>query len=987
MPAQGARLLLEKLKAQKGLGENIKNVREIPPAQPEYADPPPSLHPAVAQRFFPGGSRPYSHQAQAMAWALEGKNVIVATPTASGKTACYMAPVMSEFVNDPASTAIFLFPLKALARDQLSAWRELATGLPGDLRAEIFDGDVPQHTRSKTPKSPPRAIFTNPDMLHLSILPHHGKWEEFLRRLKYVVIDEAHTYRGVFGSHVAQIVRRLLRVCARFGGTPRFLASSATISNPAQFARALTGQEFELVSRSGAPKPGGVFVVYDTAASPYADASRIFRMAVREGFKTIAFTKARKITELIYTWTVQAEPDIAGRVGCYRAGFLPEERRAVERDLFGGKLDGVVTTSALEMGVDIGGLDVCLLVGYPGSIISAWQRGGRVGRAGREFMIILIALQDALDQYFVRNPEELFTRGFEAAVVDPENRPILKSHIVCAAAELALDSADPWLGVAGRNEAFAELVAERRLVRSADGKGWLTPRRYPHRDTPIRSVGESWSIFGEDGKTVIGVIGGSRVYSECHPGAVYLHKGRQYLITGMDHQKRAVHAKPMDERYYTRPRMEKETEIIETLKNRMVNGFHVRLGRLKVTEQVVGYEKKSIFGQDSLGVVDLESPRTEFETVGFWVEIGDPVKREIEEAGLGYMGGIHAFEHGVISLFPLFALCDRDDIGGISYPLFPGLGKSAVFFYDGYPGGLGLCEAGFNKVEALWAAALDLIAKCQCETGCPSCVHSSKCGSGNKPLDKPAAITLLEYLCAKRPLPAPDKKPAKPAAAKKAAAIAALAEQEAEYYDPAPKQRILFFDLETQRSAQEVGGWNNTHKMGLAVGVVYDSREKISIRYFEKDVEALIAKLSSADLVVGFNHIGFDYGVLSAYTSTRLGASVPSFDILVDVNKRLGHRLSLDHLVQATLQRGKTADGLEALAWWKAGEHEKVAVYCEADVTLTKELFEFGLENRFLIYKLKSGEAVKMNLDWDLEKIIATAKSAAAPPKPRKIKF
>ncbi|MDH5477922.1 MAG: DEAD/DEAH box helicase [Nitrospinota bacterium] len=1002
MPPGGISDLLANLKAEKGLGQNVKAERIIPPAPAEYADFPGALHPSVVERFREKGvQRLYSHQAKAMELAMEGKNVIVSTPTASGKTACYMAPVMSDFMNDPEATAIFIFPLKALERDQLGAWREFGDGLPGDLRVEVFDGDTPQYQRGKIAKNPPRAIFTNPDMLHLSILPYHGKWEGFLRRLKYVVVDEAHTYRGVFGSHVAQIFRRLRRVCASLGSTPQFLASSATISNPAQFAQTLTGAPFELVDRSGAPKPGGVFVIYDTNTSPYADASRIFRLAVREGFKTIAFTKARKITELIYAWSVQAEPDMADRISCYRAGFLPEERRSIEQDLFGGKLDGVVTTSALEMGVDIGGLDVCLLVGYPGAIVNTWQRAGRVGRADREFMIVLIAQPDALDQYFVRRPEELFTRGFEAAVVDPENRPILKSHIACAAAELALDRNDPWLGEGGREDAFADLERERRLVRSADGARWLSPRRYPHRDTPIRSVGDSYTIFLQGGKTVIGVISGSRVYGECHPGAVYLHMGRQYLITSLDMEKRAAHARPMDEKYYTRPRSQKETEILETIKSREVNGFHIRLGKLKVTEQVTGYERRSIFGQEALGVYDLQCPRTEFETVGFWVEIEDPVKLAIEEAKLGYMGGIHAFEHGVISLFPLFALCDRDDIGGISYPLYPGLGKSAVFFYDGYPGGLGLCEAGFDRVEKMWGAALDLIAGCECETGCPSCIHSPKCGSGNKPLDKMAARTLLEYLCAKTPYPGETEirhrksEPASPSIISKPNSPAPMQDgpplaeekEDAEYYDPAPEKRILFFDLETLRSAAEVGGWNNTHKMGMSVGVVYDSREKKATRYFEQETDAMVEKLLAADLVVGFNHIGFDYGVLAGYTKINLRATAPSFDILLDVKERLGHRLSLDHLAQATLGKGKTADGLQALAWWKEGLYDKVADYCEADVMVTKKLFEFGLENGHMLYTLKDGQTARITLDWDLDAIIKAAAETVAKPKPRRIRF
>jgi len=993
---------IRKLRGRSDIGDSIKYHRKIPPKQPGFA-PLPGLEPTLKSRLKERGLETlYTHQADAINRVLENENVIVSTPTASGKTLCYMALVINEILKNPETTALFLFPLKALAHDQIKSFKELAEGLPVKIRAEIFDGDTKQAMRKKIVADPPNVIFTNPDMLHLSILPYHGKWETFIKRLKFVVIDETHTYRGVFGSHVAQVLRRLNRITARYKASPTFIATSATISNPGQFAETLTGKPFRVIDNDASPKPGGHFIVYNTEASPYTDASKIFRTAINENLKTIVFTKARKITELIYQWTAQAEPKLAERVTCYRAGFLAEERRTIEHDLFTGKLDGVVTTSALEMGVDIGGLDVCVLVGYPGTIINTWQRGGRVGRGDREFLIILIAQPDALDQYFVHHPDELFSRGFEAAIIDPGNEPILKNHIVCAASELPIEKDDGWLKPAEHMGIFDALVKEGRLVISGDDSKWLCPRRYPHRDTHIRSIGESYSIFGDDGKTLIGHMSGSRVFGECHEGAVYLHRGQQYLVSKLDPMKKTIHTKPMDERYYTRARSSKETEILGVIKEKEVNGFTVKLGRLKVTEQVTGYEKRSIYGQEPLGVFDLDSPVTEFETVGFWVEIGDAVKNEIERRKLGFMGGIHAFEHGAIALFPLFALCDRNDIGGISYPLYPGLGKSAVFFYDGYTGGLGLCKAGFEKVEMLWKTTLSLIADCECDLGCPSCIHSPKCGSGNKPLDKRAAVTLLEYLAGVKNAPA-DKAHQKRAET----ALAAKVNQKtgatpgrppllnrapdplvisSGYYDPAPQRRILIFDLETKKSADEVGGWGNVHLMELAVGVVYDSLEKKYIRYFEEDVNKLVTKLLSADLVVGFNHVWFDYGVLKGYTDIDLATKAKSFDILSDIRKRLGYRLSLNHLAQETLNKQKTADGLVSLQWWKEGKREQVADYCEMDVAITKELFEFGLEHGRLLYRMKNGESVRLNLDWDIDAIITDA--AKGPPQTkRRIRF
>ncbi len=974
--------LIKELKERGDIGRYIVYDKTIPPQKADMAELP-ELHPALTAKLKSlNFSKLYSHQTKAIRAALKGENVIVATPTASGKTLCYTAPVIHALLKNPGSTALFLFPLKALARDQFASFTRMCDGLPADVRAYVFDGDTKPYDRKKVLAASPNVIFTNPDMLHLSILPYHGKWERFFKQLKYVVIDEAHTYRGVFGSHIAQVIRRLLRIARHYGQDPVLISCSATIKNPDQFARALTGEKFTLVNKSGAPRPGGHFIFYNTEGSPYTDSSKLMRAAVNEGLKTIVFTKARKVTELIYTWTIQAEPELAGRIGNYRAGFLPQERRKIESDLFSGKLDGVVSTSALEMGVDIGGLDVCILAGYPGAIINTWQRSGRVGRGEREFLIILVALRDALDQHFIRNPEDFFTRDFEAAVIDPNNETILKAHLVCAAVELPIPDNDPFLNPEKHKKVFAEMERDNILLRSADSAKWLSRRRYPHREVSIRSIGESYTIFGEDGKTVIGAISGSRVYSEGHEGAVYLHAGRQYIVTMLDMEKKAIHVKPMKEKYYTRARTDKETDILSTMAEKSVNGFTVKLGKLKVTEQVKGYEKRSIFGQDTLGVVDLDMPKTQFNTVGFWIELGDEIKKEIERREMMFMGGIHAFEHVSIALFPLIALCDRNDIGGIAYPLHPALGKGAIFFYDGYPDGVGLCESVFHKAPDLWEAALELLNECECDQGCPSCIHSPKCGSGNKPLDKMAATRLLMMVCGKTEKPKGGPEPVSVDDALVAPATAQPASREDfETYDPAPDRRIVFFDIETQLGANEVGGWGNLKGMRMAVAIAYDSREKKYIRYWEDDAQALIEKLMSADLVIGFNHVRFDYGVLARYTSYNLERATKNFDIMLDVWDRLGHRLSLNALAQATLNHGKTADGLQSLKWWKEGKKEEVATYCEADVAVTKELFEFGLENQNLVYKLKSGEAVRLRLDWELEKIIASAGKPKEPVK------
>ena len=983
--------LIEAIKGRRDLGANVVANIKIPSHGEKREPLPDNLHANLSARLKDMGlATVYSHQAEAISAAIRGENVIIATPTSSGKTLCYTAPVISRLIEDKNATALFLYPLKALARDQYKSFTELADCAPEKIVAEIFDGDTKPHVRKKILSSQPRAIFTNPDMLHLSILPAHGKWEEFFKNLSFVIIDEAHTYRGVFGSHTAAVIRRLKRISARYGANPKFVATSATINNPGPFAEKLTGEKFTVIKDSGAPRPGGQFLFYNTEGSPYTDASKLLRLSMAEGMKTIAFTKARKITELVYLWTIQAEPELEGRLSAYRAGFLPEERRKIESDLFGGKIDAVISTSALEMGVDIGGLDVCILIGYPGAVINTWQRAGRVGRGDREFLIILIAQPDALDQHFMKNPKDLFARGFEDATLDPENKTVLKGHIVCAAAEEPLADDDLYFTPNKRTELMAELQEEKKIVQPIESSKWLSTRQRPGRFVNLRSIGDSYSLFGADGKSVIGTISGSKVFAEAHEGAVYLHMGRQYRVTKLDFDKKSATVEPLDERYYTRARTEKETDILEVIDEKTVNGFQVFLGKLKVKSQVIGYEKRSIVGQESLGVFDLDMPVTEFNTVGFWVVIDDGTKQSIENSGEGFMGGIHAFEHGAISLFPLFALCDRDDIGGISYPHYPGLGKSAVFFYDGYPDGVGLCEEGFMRVEELWNATFDTIAECECEAGCPSCIHSPKCGSGNKPLDKHAAIHILEYLSGRQKVANREKNVAtgadiivKPLHKKKEnkKTVEERNVTEPDYYNPSPESRVVIFDLETQKSAADVGGWGNIHLMELAVAVVYDSVEKKYIRYWESDADALIEKLLSADLVVGFNQVRFDYGVLKLYTKKDLPRLVKSFDIMLDVWDKLGHRLSLNHLAQATLKKSKTADGLQSLVWWANGERDKVADYCEADVRVTKELFEYGLTNQRMVYKHRSGDAVEIKLDWELDRIIKDAAKKVTPKK------
>ena len=947
---------------------HLVHVEVIPTRDARFAEPDPPLPGPIRQALHGAGiDRLYTHQVEALAHARTGKDVLVVTGTASGKSLAYQLPVLETLLREREARALFLFPTKALEQDQ---WKSLQQLIPwgSGIRAEILDGDTPAHRRAQLKGDLPHILISNPDILHLSLLPYHAAWKGFWENLRYVVLDELHSYKGIFGSHIAHVLRRLHRVTAFYGSRPGFITCSATISNPSEFAGTLAARDFARVDDDGSPARGKRFVLVNPTGSPYGEATELLLHCIQAGFKTIAFAKARKIAELITMWAHQAAPQLRAKIRAYRAGYRPEERRAIEQGLFHERLMAVVSTSALELGIDVGGLDACLLVGYPGSIASTWQRGGRVGRAGQEALIILIALPDALDQYFMRHPRDFFARTPEAAVIDPGNRRILLDHLVAAAAELPLTAAEAARYGRDLPDRIAELQAERRLVQSADGGEWYARRRNPAREISIRAIGEPFAILDPSGKT-IGSLDTFRAIHECHPGAVYLHQGRQFEVTDLDLAQRKVRARPVEVDYYTQTTGEKETEILHCQEFRQVKGAVARLGRLKVTERITGFEKRRIFGQDRIGSYPLDLPPHTFETQGLWLEVPDPLRDHVKRSGGGglhFMGGIHAVEHAMIGLFPLFALCDRGDVGGISYTFHPQVGRSAIFLYDGYPEGIGLAERCYRVLDDLLAHTLRLLLECPCEAGCPSCIHSPKCGSGNKPLDKAAAVLTLQGLLgliqvpdeaieAGLPVPLAAGHPAALAPPRPAVALPA-------------GPRILVLDVETRRSAEEVGGWDRSDRMGLAVAVTADLETGETRVFTEEQVDALLDELLAAACIIGFNVRRFDFAVLSGYRALDYKA-LPTLDILEEVHASLGFRLSLSHLAQETLGAPKLADGLQSLAWFKAGELHKVIEYCKADVDLTRRLFEFGRSQGYLLYRDYQGRFARLPVRFG-EKIL-----------------
>jgi len=741
-------------------GDRIVHVEHLPPRDAHYQDParplPPRLVEALRRR---GITRLYRHQAEALDAVRAGESVVVTTRTASGKTLCYTLPVAEHILTIPSVRALYVYPTKALAQDQLDELRALGVG----LLAGIYDGDVPPQDRPFI-RDTAQVILTNPDMLHTGILPQHRRWAHVFRNLRYVVLDDLHVYRGVFGSHVALVLRRLQRILRAYGSRAQFICTSATLSNPAEFAERLLGQPVRVIEADGAPQHARHFVLWNPPLdpsglfrrSPYREATELFRVLVGWGVRTIVFTNARKVAELIYRYAAdRLPPDLASRTSPYRAGYLPEDRREIERRLFTGQLVGVVSTSALELGIDVGELDAAVLVGFPGTVASMWQRAGRAGRAG-EGLVVLVALQDALDQFLMRHPHFLFGRPVEAALVDPQNPYILADHLRCAAAELPLSEEDFHLFGEVAREVARWLEERGELVRRGQRLFWCGDR-YPASGVSIRSAGSTAVRIVDQRGTVLGTVEEARAFEQVHPGAIYLHLGETYEVEDLDLANSVAHVRWIAADHYTEPRTTTDLVIRSERACRPFGSTKACLYEVDVTSQVVQFARKRLYTDQVLEVVPLDLPPQRLVTVAVGFDLPQDLVARLADEGLDLAGGIHAVEHAAIGLLPLFAMCDRWDVGGVSYPLHPQTGRASIFVYDGYPGGVGFAERGFEVLEAWMRATLEAVRGCPCEDGCPSCIQSPKCGNGNQPLDKAASVRILEILLGQTAAPTAER--------------------------------------------------------------------------------------------------------------------------------------------------------------------------------------------------------------------------------------
>ncbi|MFD8996641.1 DEAD/DEAH box helicase [Streptomyces abikoensis] len=768
------RTVLDRLAAGPGRAARITHTEHLPPRPGRHAPWPEKIRPEVIDAIRAAGiERPWAHQARVAEHALRGESAVVATGTASGKSLAYLAPVLSalldgsEAPNGRGATALYLAPTKALAADQRRAVRALAEPLGKGVRPAVYDGDTPFEEREWVRQYANYAL-TNPDMLHRSILPAHPRWASFLRALRYVVIDECHAYRGVFGSHVAQVLRRLRRLCARYGSDPVFLLASATASEPGTAASRLTGLPVAEVTEDASPRGELVFALWEppltelhgergapvrrTATAETAD---LLTDLTVQGVRTVAFVRSRRGAELVALIAQErlaaVDRSLPSRVAAYRGGYLPEERRALERSLHTGELLGLAATSALELGVDVAGLDAVLLSGYPGTRASLWQQAGRAGRTRRGALAVLIARDDPLDTYLVHHPEALFQQPVESTVLDPDNPYVLAPHLCAAAEELPLT--EPDLALFGPEAMVVISQLEARKLLRRRGTAWHWTRRERAADlTDIRGGGGRPVQIVEEGTgRLLGTVDRSAAHTTVHEGAVHLHQGRSYLVRHLDMEDSVALVEQADPPYSTTARDTTTVSILETTTEVPWGDARLCFGSVEVTNQVVSFLRRRLITGEVMGETKLDLPPRTLRTRAVWWTVTEDQLDDAQVSPEALGGALHAAEHASIGMLPLFATCDRWDIGGVSVPLHPDTLLPTVFVYDGHPGGAGFAERAFHTAARWLGATREAIAACECATGCPSCIQSPKCGNGNDPLDKKAAIRLLTRLLSAAP--------------------------------------------------------------------------------------------------------------------------------------------------------------------------------------------------------------------------------------------
>jgi DEAD/DEAH box helicase domain-containing protein len=770
--------LLHGIKSSRSYENQIVHVEELPFRQPEHASI--ELRPLINYALDQIGIKQlYSHQADAIMQTRSGKDIVLVTSTASGKSLSYMLPIFEMVIADPKATALYVAPLNALVNDQFKSFLKLRDEMGIDAYISKYVGTMSEDEKREVRYGNSQIILTNPEMIHLSFLPWNRIWKRFLSNLKFIVVDESHYYRGVVGSNMANLLRRLNRVCTYYGASPQYICCSATIGNPGEHTGALIGRNVTVIDEDGSGRGPQKFVFwnppfyvndqgFNVRRSTFGESLSLFNIFVQYGLQTIAFIRARQAAERMYVAARNGlrEKGLADKISSYRAGYFGKEREEIEERLSDGSLRGVISTNALELGIDIGGLDACIIDGYPGTIMSTRQMAGRAGRGKGESIVALVASSNALDQYYMRYPKEFFERNCEEAVLNVSNTYIQAGHVLCAAKEIPITGADEKYFGSGL-AMIIELLESEGLLTGGDSKSAVDPN--PHGQVSIRGIDrDAYSIFSLNGGKRIPIekdIEKALAFKEAFEGAIYLHMGTPYHVNKIDHEKKEIHVEETKAEYYTKALVNSEIFVKEKYTEKTLpscKDAKVGLGAVEVVEQVTGYKKFRYFSEIVLGEYSLEMPRFSLETVALWVELTDRFTDLVEKHNCDFAGGIHAIEHAMISMYPLRLLADRNDVGGVSTPSHNELdGNSGIFVYDGHRGGVGYAEKGYEIISDILEVTLKAIEGCPCYDGCPSCIQSPKCGNHNKPLDKHAAILILYELLGKPPYVPPKLKPQK----------------------------------------------------------------------------------------------------------------------------------------------------------------------------------------------------------------------------------
>lgn len=760
--------IVKKLERTPRYQDRIAHIETLPESPPAYGKVSPPLPDPIVSYLDTLRITLYTHQCETIQKLRAGKNVIITTPTASGKTLAFTIPIFERMYTNPDSTALYIYPTKALSNDQLKMIKkfEKITGIT--VAPRVYDGDTPKSSRPAI-RNTSRIIITNPYELHY-VLPWHYKWQKFFCNLEFIVIDEAHQYRGVFGSNVAFLLRRLKRVLSFYGADPQIVLSTATLANPEEFGEKLAGVPFDVIDFDGSPHGKKYFVFYnpysgENTLSTHTETKDVFLYYIQHKLQTLCFTVSRKMAELITMWSKkeleEETPHITERITAYRAGYLPEERREIENKLKNGELMGVTSTNALELGIDIGSLDSVVISGYPGTVISTWQQAGRAGRGTNESVVTLVAFQNPLDQYFMHHPEVFFGNPHEHAIIDVNNPHIVSGHVMCAAAELPVTQEDDqYFGNFG---GILQVLEIEGLIKKT-GKGWVYTGRGGGRATQAVQLNTiSSDVFKVvcDGK-LLETMDRPQAYREAHKGAVLLHQGETYLVEKLDITNGTAYAKKKDVDYYTDVLKTVDISILREIEKKEVDGCTITFGRVKVSEEYTGY--RVMLFDKVIGMEPLDLPVLTFSTIGMWVTVPEYLKDEIwnmrkkdydikmntksekEIKDELFAGGLHGAEHALIGVMPFHVMCDRWDIGGVSTIYHPDTGVPSIFVYDGFEGGIGLTERAFELLDDIVIMAHQLVADCECEEGCPACIYSPKCGNDNRPLDKTGTALVLGWV-------------------------------------------------------------------------------------------------------------------------------------------------------------------------------------------------------------------------------------------------